>query len=336
MTTPRVPARPGRAKKSPALARLIDVASVVTVVPLVAAAWIATRAAWQVYHPQRRPIRQTPETFGMTAEQVTVPGADGVGLACWYVPAPDARDVVVLGHGMGRNSGMLMPLAKMLHDAGYHVLTFDMRNHGNSADDGLFRGQSPRYSVDFHQVVRYLRTRPELAGAQVACLGFSMSAWTALEAARLEPDLVRAVVCDSGPTMRIGDTLWRMYEFFRGQLPQFMRGPLMFRLGRFVFTRASVFFLKPAPWPHELPNPELPILFIGGEADPVARPDDIREMAAFYRRAEVWLVPRAGHMQSHILASDEYAKRVLALFTEAFERGRVAGTGAREDVSGPS
>ncbi|MDG4831709.1 alpha/beta fold hydrolase [Solwaraspora sp. WMMD1047] len=277
------------------------------------------RAAWRTYHPKRRPVRQTPEKFGMSAERFTVAGADDVRLACVFIPAPAGGDVVVvLGHGLGANSGMVMPLAKVLHDAGYHILAFDMRNHGESADDGLLRGQSPRYAIDHHRVVAAVRDRPGLGDVKVACLGFSMSAWTSLEAARLEPDLVRAVICDSGPTLEIEGTLRRMFDATAARLPRFMRGPMMSAIARASFVRAAVFFLKPAPWPQELGDHSIRLLFIAGEADPVARPADIKAQLACYPKAEVWFVPAAGHTQSYVRAADEYGSRVLALLAETF------------------
>jgi pimeloyl-ACP methyl ester carboxylesterase len=207
---------------------------------------------------------------------------------------------------------MLMPLAKMLHDAGHPVMTFDLRNHGESARDGLLRGQSPRYAIDHRAVVDELAGR--LAdGAHIACVGYSTSSWTALEMARLQPNLVRAVVCDSGPTLDLPATLSRMYRALRPTLPVWLRGPLVFAVTRAVFARAAVFFLKPAPWPMELGDHTVRLLFVAGEADPIARPDDVREQLAWYPKAESWFVPGAGHMQAHVVAAKEYGERVLAL-----------------------
>lgn len=280
-----------------------------------------TKSAWSLYHPKRRPVRQTPESFGLTAERVAVTGANDVKLACWFIPAPaDSDVVVVLGHGIGRNSGMVMPLARTLHDAGYHVLTFDMRNHGDSADDGLIRGHAPRYAMDHHRVVLSLRERTDLGDFRVACLGFSMSAWTSLAVAHREPALVRAVICDSGPTLDIASTYARMFDATRERLPAFMRGTFMAAASRFFFTRASVFFLKPTPWPEELSDHTIRLLFIGGEADPVVRPEDLRTQLAWYPEGEVWFVPGAGHTQSYLVAADEYTKRVLAVLAETFDK----------------
>jgi uncharacterized protein len=302
----------------PRLLWLIDILLAVTVVPVFLLAWITTRFAWRVYHPQRRPVKQTPLSYGLPGERVWIPGADDVALAAWFIPAPDARDVVVVGHGMGRSSGSLMPLAKALHDAGYHVLAFDLRNHGDSADDRLFRGQSWRIGTDFRNVVRYAAQRPEVSEGHVACLGISMSSWTALDTARLEPGCVRAVICDSGPTMDVRDTIAAMFAAYRHRLPRPLRGSLMSGLGRLIFTRASIFFLVPAPWPPDLSQVAPRVLFIVGEADPVTRPADVVAQAASYPWAQVWIVPKAGHMQAFTMAADQYVQRVTGLLAEAF------------------
>ena len=123
--------------------RALDLLALLTVVPVLVTVRQSVLAAWRVYHPPARPVRQRPETVGLAAERVMVPGAGGLPLACWWIPAAGPADVVVIGHGIRRDSGSVMGLASRLHDAGYHVLTFDMRNHGESAQDHLLRGQSP-------------------------------------------------------------------------------------------------------------------------------------------------------------------------------------------------
>jgi pimeloyl-ACP methyl ester carboxylesterase len=308
----------GTAAGSPP-SRWLDLALVLGVLPVGMAAWRMTKEAWLVYHPPRKPVRKTPMTFGMDAERTTVEGADGLPIACWFIPAPRPSDVVVvLGHGLGGNSGTVMPLARTLHDAGYHVLAFDLRNHGDTPDDGLLRGQSPRYGTDHHRVVLSLKERPELGDFRVACVGLSMSAWTSLEVARLEPDLVRAVVCDSGPQLDLVGALGRTFDVIRGTLPRYLQGPVMSAIARYSYQRAARFFLRPAPWPRDLGDHSIRVLFIAGELDPIDRPDDVRAQLDHYPKAEVWFVPRCGHVQAHVLAADEYGKRVLDHLAEVF------------------
>jgi uncharacterized protein len=300
--------------------RVLDIAAAAAVVPLGYAIWVGVRSAWLVPHPPRRPVRQKPDSFGLTAERVTIEGADGLPLACWFVPGTPGSDVVVLSHGVGRDSGMLMPLVKEIHDAGYHVLTFDLRNHGESGSDGLLRGQSGRYSIDHLNVVRYATTRPDLAGSRVGCLAFSLSAWTALEAARTAPELVRVVICDSAPQVDVRAGLGRAFELTRGRLPRPLRGPAMFRVTRAAFMRAIVFFLKPQPWPMELGDHSVRLLFISGTDDPIARPVDMVEQMKWYPRGKHWLVAGSGHMQAHLRVADEYVAAVLTTLAEGLDR----------------
>jgi pimeloyl-ACP methyl ester carboxylesterase len=299
---------------------VLDVVAALTLVPLIYAVRTGVRAAWLVLHPPRRPVRQKPDSFGLVAERVTVGGADGVPLACWFVPGTPGRDAVVLSHGIGRDSGMLMSLVKEVHDAGYHALTFDLRNHGDSGADGRLRGQSGCFSTDHLNVVRYLAARPELAGRRIACLAFSISAWTALEAARVRPDLVRAVICDSAPQLDVRGGMRRSFELTRGRLPRLLQGPVMFRVTRAAFMRAIVFFLRPEPWPMELGDHSIRLLFVSGAQDPIARPEDMAKQMEWYPRGEHWLVPGMGHMQAHLRAADEYAARVRAVLADAFDR----------------
>jgi pimeloyl-ACP methyl ester carboxylesterase len=297
--------------------RLLDLFAFVTVVPVLVAVGLAVRGAWQVYHPPARPVRQRPETVGLTAERVMVPGAGGLPLACWWIPAAAPADVVVIGHGIRRDSGSVMGLAKRLHDAGYHVLTFDMRNHGESAQDHLLRGQSPLTGIDHHRVVQYAAGRPEAAGRKIALIGFSMTSWTAMWAARREPDLVRAVICDSGPSMDMIRTMGRTYDVARPKMPRLLRGPILFRIGKSSFTRASAFFFQLSEWPQLLPDPSVPVLFIVGDRDPVVRPDDVRTQMTHYPGSTLWVVPRGSHTTSVVVEPEEFVRRVTGVLERA-------------------
>lgn len=88
-------------------------------------------------------------------EEITFPSADGVPLEGWFIPAAgDSDKLVIANHPMGfSRSGLpthlepwrsqwapsgndieidFIPDYRILHDAGYHVLTYDLRNHGLS------------------------------------------------------------------------------------------------------------------------------------------------------------------------------------------------------------
>lgn len=99
----------------------------------------------------RTPVFRRPDEYGLEYEDVFFPSMDGVSLEGWFIPT-DSDKLVICNHFMPGNRygypGHLepwknfggfevnfIPQYKALHDAGYNVLAYDLRNHGNS-DDG--------------------------------------------------------------------------------------------------------------------------------------------------------------------------------------------------------
>src|SRR5262245_15193807 len=161
------PPEPAANRRSAGLV-LLDLLLTLMVVPVLVAVWLGAWGAWRVYHPKRRRQQETPESMGLTAEHVTITGrdADEVPLSAWFIASPQARDTVVLTHGISRDRSSVLPYAAMLHAAGYHVFAFDLRNHGKSGRDGLFDTQAKRYIADFRRVVGYLGQRADLDGGR--------------------------------------------------------------------------------------------------------------------------------------------------------------------------
>lgn len=101
--------------------------------------------------PTRTPILKRPSDVGLEYEDVHFAAPDGVNLEGWFIPA-DSNRVVICNHFMGANrQGFpahlsewrrntpgfqidFLPRYKALHDAGYNVLAYDLRNHGQSAE----------------------------------------------------------------------------------------------------------------------------------------------------------------------------------------------------------
>jgi dipeptidyl aminopeptidase/acylaminoacyl peptidase len=103
--------------------------------------------------PIRSPILHTPDEDGLEFENVSFPSMDGVALEAWFIPA-DSDKLVIANHPLWFNRygfpAHLEPWTqigaaggndfevnfmrdyKNLHEAGYNVLTYDMRNFGHS------------------------------------------------------------------------------------------------------------------------------------------------------------------------------------------------------------
>lgn len=106
-----------------------------------------------------------------------------------------ARGTVVLLHGWMMDGDSLLPWSLQLAQAGYRVVTLDLRNHGHSG--GGPAGYGTRESDDVIDVVDALRGRGEITGP-LYLFGISYGAATALFAAdKLGPQVAGVVAMES-------------------------------------------------------------------------------------------------------------------------------------------
>ena len=169
--------------------------------------------------PARQPLWCTPGELGLAYENVNFPARDGVRLSGWFVPAARAaagNATLILLHGWGWNrlgdaaadvvanlTGAtpveLLRLAHALHYEGYHVLLFDLRNHGESAaHPPVTFGQGE--AEDLLGAIAYLQTRPEVDAQRLGAIGFSIGANAILYALTQTEDL-RAAIAVQPTTM---------------------------------------------------------------------------------------------------------------------------------------
>ncbi|MCO1655233.1 alpha/beta hydrolase [Pseudonocardia humida] len=177
----------------------------------------------------RAPVLHTPDEVGLDFEDVTFPSADGVPLEGWFIPAPGADRVVVANHPSGfSRSGLpshlepwrsrwassgnaievdFVPDYRILHDAGYHVLAYDLRNHGLSgaANGGI--GTSGLFEArDVVGSLRYVRSRPDIRELRIGLLSRCLGANATFAAMTQSPDAfstVRGVVAVQPLTTRV-------------------------------------------------------------------------------------------------------------------------------------
>ena len=100
--------------------------------------------------PPRTPILRTPSDYDMTYEEISFTTGDGVEIKGWFIPA-DSNKVIISNHfspgnrygfaghleGLDFAGGFevnFLPRYKALHDAGYNVLAYDLRSHGESGE----------------------------------------------------------------------------------------------------------------------------------------------------------------------------------------------------------
>jgi dienelactone hydrolase len=145
---------------------------------------------------RREPVSRTPAEVGLDFEPVAFPASDGVGIKGWFVPAEGEgpKPAIVFVHGwmwnrLGNVAGKapiddrdvdFLPATKALHDAGYSVLMYDVRRHGESQKGKGLVSFGPLEKNDFIGAVSYLRTRADVDGERIGSIGISMGGTIAL------------------------------------------------------------------------------------------------------------------------------------------------------------
>lgn len=123
------------------------------------------------YYPQiGREIESTPRAHGLDYEPLTLATPDGERLDAWFVPAPQARGVVLFLHGNAGNMSHRMNSVLMFHRLGYSVLIFDYRGYGRSSgkpsEHGLYRDAQAAWD--------YLVRQRSVAPARIVVFGESL------------------------------------------------------------------------------------------------------------------------------------------------------------------
>jgi len=160
-------------------------------------------------YPNRQPMVKNPGDYGLVYEDVSIETEDGVTLSGWLIKG-DGDDIVIIGHPWTfskygysiENEGSLssgydhdvefIATAKHLVEAGYSVLIYDMRHHGESGENP---NGDPFHALEaYHDVtavVAFVSEHPDLAGRDIALLGFCFSSVLDMMAMTNEPDLLK-------------------------------------------------------------------------------------------------------------------------------------------------
>lgn len=148
--------------------------------------------------------------LGVEFEDVEFPSCTGALLRGWFIPSGEAssQKMVVFVHGVGRDRRTFLRHAADFLAQGYSCLLFDFSEHGLSdgADNEMARGTlfGAREQYDVIAAAEYLKT---VRGAsQIAFVGTSCGASSAILAAAERPDLVSCVVAEN-PFTRADDLL---------------------------------------------------------------------------------------------------------------------------------
>lgn len=136
--------------------------------------------------------RTDPSDSGLPFRNVRLPTANNKHVHGWLVPANRqfAPTLVVL-HGWGGNSEMMLPLADPFYRAGYALFFIDARNHGASDSDSF--SSLPRFAEDLESALDWLQQQPETDPGRIGLIGHSLGAAAALLLASRRRDVAAVV-----------------------------------------------------------------------------------------------------------------------------------------------
>ncbi len=293
--------RTGRALRLVAIAAVALVVIVFLVVPVGFAAYASL--------PHNRAIGPPPTGF----TNVSLVAADGVPLAAWYAPPRNGAAIVLLHGGTDSREGVRAH-ASMLRDAGFGVLALDLRGHGASGGHGnAFGWEGTR---DVQAAVAYLQGDESVRA--IGGLGLSLGGEVLLGALNATPAL--GAVASEGATYR------STAEYLA--LPGLDDLPHS-GFPRLVYAATGLFTGDAPPVPivdsiADAPDVRLLLIASGREPNEVAY--NTRFAAVAGDRAQLWVVPDAGHTGALSGHPDEYTRRVTTFFRNALlARGLTGG-----------
>ncbi|MBP6017016.1 MAG: alpha/beta fold hydrolase [Candidatus Promineofilum sp.] len=270
--------------------------------------------------PRLRVTFRTPADWGANYRDVLFPGAGGITLAGWHVPSRNGA-AVVLVHGHSGNRLAMAYHAEALTRAGFGVLMFDLRAHGDSGGRRFGRGLEA--VDDVLAAVAFLMRQPDVRWG-VGLMGVSVGGMLALQAAARNV-AIRAVAVD-GPILGTVDDLPPP----AGALDRFYHYPLE-RYYQAAIDRLSGDERPPANTAALARLARRPILLISAGRGLEQRMTRFLFEAARDPKT-LWEIPQAAHATGWAAEPVQYGQKLVAFFGRALGVDE-AGEGTDEPFS---
>ncbi len=260
-------------------------------------------------------LTESPKDYGLNRyEDVSFPTADGVTLSGWWIPLSKSQKplgTLILSHGVFKNREQVLSRAVFLSRKGYQTLLFDQRGEGASGNSPVSGGLLE--AGDYLAAEAYLESR-HLVRKPVVFFGFSLGAMSALRAAA-QSQKADAVIADS-PLANIKSYVSRRTM---GGTFSSMPGFLARVLGAYdLLTGLSLKIEDLDLMPVVAQLHETPVLYITGEDDDLAKPEEVRQLfehtASHHRR--LIYIPDAGHEETYKKYPMIYEKVVIEFLTD--------------------
>jgi alpha-beta hydrolase superfamily lysophospholipase len=287
-----------------------------------------------ILYSRRQPVVRTPMEHGMEYQDVEFKSTDGLTLKGWFIPAASDGEqdkAIILTHPMpfnrhgfiAKNQGFpplfktdvdLLTTAHALHQAGYSVLTFDLRNHGESE-----RGMTGNGLTEYQDVlgaVEYISNQPSLSSPQIGFVSFCMGAASTMVALSKGKDQLNNIKFLIAIQPISADIFFRCYMRAVYTPLSLYLIPIVDRLvqwrGGFAFEEMS-----PLPFARDI---EIPTLYIQAKDDPWT---ELRDIESFYEATagpkELWLIEGITRRFEAYNYVGQHPDRILEFVGQHFE-----------------
>lgn len=237
-----------------------------------------------VFFQPMQPWLRTPETVGLTYEDLRLPTTDGLTLSAWFLPSrPPAKGTILFLHGNAQNISTHLASVYWLPERGFNVLLLDYRGYG--ASQGLPSVAGAQEDID--SAMRYLIARRDLDPKRIVVLAQSLGGALGLHylAHSDYRQHLRGAVIDSAFTG---------YRDIAGEKlrSSWLTWPLSWPLSLTVSDDYRPLDAAPKVAP-------IPLLILHGDRDEVIPVHHARQLFEAAREPKsLWIIDGAAHIQS--------------------------------------
>lgn len=277
-------------------------------------AWVVSAALFlrNTFLP-RMPLSVSPALWHLPFEPVRFQATDGVSLSGWKITADAQAPWILLCHGLGANRADLLDIAAALFRAGYNLLVFDFRAHGESR--GLTSSFGWHEQRDLEGALAFLGSQQEVPERPYGVFGISMGGAVAIMVAARDERL-GAVAVDS------------IYANLEESIAHHMK--LLYRLPRipFLLFVSSAYRIRFGVWPRQMSpvsaiskiSPRA-LLIIHGGNDPRM---PLEEASILFEAArepkQLWIVRGADHLGGLQADPQAYVRKLVEFFDSSLKR----------------
>ncbi|MFW9852280.1 MAG: alpha/beta hydrolase family protein, partial [Candidatus Thorarchaeota archaeon] len=168
--------------------------------------------SYSLLYPMNHPIKENPGDYNLKYEDISFKTEDDIILKGWYIPA-DSNNLVIMVHpgyfsrvGFDpKNQGLakitnievkFLPTVKQLQNAGYSIIFFDLRNHGESSrsNSGMVYVGLDEYK-DVNAVMKYIHSKPDLKNKKKGFFSMCTGANATIIGMHYNPELYQDIEC---------------------------------------------------------------------------------------------------------------------------------------------